>query len=197
MHKADLWGDVPKFLAHADIAPKSKEKLQLLLRMKEKELLIELTVNVDVGEVLVKATYDLEGDGPLALECYEKIVGVRNSIQVRHWSNTTAVAKRIATALQPEQYWMVYASDCVQRGFDYFEEKFFHEFTPIMDAFKSARLFNPGKVTDLKPTASSVDELKAFPFFQDELINDLKLELPSYLAAADGTPREVNSLEWW
>ena len=42
-----------------------------------------------------------------------------------------------------------------------------------------------------------VDALKAFPFFKDELIEVLKLELPSYLAAADGTPREVNSFEWW
>ena len=92
---------------------------------------------------------------------------------------------------------MSYTGNCVQRGFDYFEVKFFQDFTPIMDAFKSAHLFNPGKVTDLKPNAASVDILKALPFFRDELINDLKLELPSYLAAADGTPREVNSLEWW
>ena len=42
----DLWGDVPKFLANPDIAPKSREKLQLLLQTKEKELLIELAVNV-------------------------------------------------------------------------------------------------------------------------------------------------------
>ena len=31
----DLWGDVLKFLANPDIAPKSKEKLQLLLQTKE------------------------------------------------------------------------------------------------------------------------------------------------------------------
>ena len=40
----------------------------------------------------MKATYNLEGDGPLALGCYEKIIVVRNSIQVRHWPNTAAVA---------------------------------------------------------------------------------------------------------
>jgi hypothetical protein len=165
-----------------------------LLQTKEKELLVELAVNVDVGEIFVKATYDLEGDGPLALECYEKIIGVRHSIQVCHWPNTAAVA-RIATPLQTEQYWMSYASKCVQRGFDYFEEKFFQDFTPIMDAFKSARLFNPGKVTDLKPNATSVHTLKAFPFFRDEHIDHLKMELPSYLAAADVTSREVNPLE--
>ena len=124
----DLWGDVPKFLANPDIALKSKEKLQLLLRTKGKELLIELAVSIDAGEGFVKATYDLEGDGPLALECYEKIIGVRNLIQERHWSNTAAVANRIATALQPEQYWMSYAGNCVQRGFDYFEVKFFSWF---------------------------------------------------------------------
>ena len=138
----------------------------------------------------MSTTYDLEGDGPLALECYKEIVGVRNSIQVRHWPNTAAVAKRIATALQPEQYWLSYAGHCVQRAFDYFEGKCFQDFTPIMDAFKSARLFNPGKVTDLKPTAAPVDTLKAFPFFRDELIHDLKLELPYYLAAADSTSRK-------
>jgi len=66
-----------------------------------------------------------------------------------------------------------------------------------MRAFESARLFNPGKVTDSKPTAASVDGLKAFPFFKGDVLNALKLELPSYLAAADGTPREVNALEWW
>jgi len=112
----DLWGDVPKFLSNADIAPKSREKVLHLLQTKGKVLLIELAVNIDVGEVFVKATYNLEGDGPLVLECYERVVGVRNSIQVRHWPNTAAVAKRIATPQQPEQLWMSYAASCVQPG---------------------------------------------------------------------------------
>ena len=91
---------------------------------------------------------------------------------------------------------MSYAVNCVQPGFDYFDTKFFHDFTPTMEAFKNARLFNPGKVTDLRSTAASMDALKAFAFFKDELIEVLKLELLSYLAAVDGTPREVNPLEW-
>ena len=95
-----------------------------------------------------------------------------------------------AGAVLVEQYWLSYAGHCVQRALDYFEGKCFLDFIPIMDAFKSARLFNPGKVTDSKPTAAPVDTLKAFPFFRDELINDLKLELPYYLAAADGTSRK-------
>ena len=74
------------------------------------------------------------------------------------------------------------------KGFQLLRSEVFSGFYTV-DAFKSARLFNPGKVTDLKPTTASVDTLKVLPFFRDELINDLKLELPSYLAAADGTPR--------
>ena len=81
-----------------------------------------------LGFFFMKATYDLEGDGPLALECYEKIIRARNSIQVHHWPNTAAFANRIATALQSEQYWMSYAGNCVQRGFDYFEVKYFSGF---------------------------------------------------------------------
>ena len=54
----------------------------------------------------MKATYDLEGDGQLALECYAKIIGVRNSIQVRHWPNRAAVANRIAAgAVLDELRW--------------------------------------------------------------------------------------------
>ena len=36
-------------------------------------LKIELAVVVDWGAIFVKATYNLEGDGPLALMCYETI----------------------------------------------------------------------------------------------------------------------------
>ena len=64
---------------------------------------------------------------------------------------------------------------------------------------KSARLFNPGKVADLKFSATTVDSLRSFPFFKDnsQVIENLKKELPKYLASADGTPRNVDPLVWW
>ena len=46
---------------------------------------------------------------------------------------------------------------CNLHGFDYFENKFWIEFLPIVIAFKAARLFNPEKVSDLKPTASTIE----------------------------------------
>ena len=35
--------------------------------------LLNWQVNEDVGEAFVKSTFKLEGDGPLALECYESV----------------------------------------------------------------------------------------------------------------------------
>ena len=51
----------------------------------------------------------------------------------------------------------------------------------MMETFKAAQLFNAGKVTDFKPTAVTVDSLKAFPFFG---IGGNRLK--SELAATDG-----------
>ena len=47
------------------------------------------------------------------------------------------------------------------------------------EAFKAAQLFNPEKVTNFKPTAVTVDQLKAFLFFGIGL-SRLKSELPTY-----------------
>ena len=39
-------------------------------------LKLELAATIDVGEHFVKATYFLEGDGPLVVACYEKLSAV-------------------------------------------------------------------------------------------------------------------------
>ena len=61
-------------------------------------------------------------------------------------------------------------------------------------------MFNPTKVIDLKPDAGAVDSLQAFPFICNDpgqIINNLKSELPAYLAAVDGISSDVKPLEWW
>ena len=42
---------------------------------------------IDVGEPLVKATYYLEGDAPLALNCFEMMTSVLPSIQTECYTN--------------------------------------------------------------------------------------------------------------
>ena len=81
--------------------------------------MIELAVTIDTGEPFVKACYTLEGDGPLALSCYEVLSTVRASIQVKHWANTCALARKFAAERQLpalKQQLMTYALTYVQTG---------------------------------------------------------------------------------
>ena len=82
---------------YVHVAPKSREKLLNLVLTKSDKLKIELAVSIDVGEPFIKANYSPEGDGPPALKWYDVINGVKATIQVCHWPNTAAVAKKIAT----------------------------------------------------------------------------------------------------
>ena len=63
-------------------------------------------------------------------------------------------------------------------------------------AFKAARFFSPCKITHLKPSASEVDALLAFPFLSstNDLVG-LKGELATYLANAEGVDPSVDCLD--
>ena len=65
------------------------EKLLSVLRNpQEKKLLqVELAVTVDAGMPFVKATYNLEGDGTLALTCYDTISTLNISARQAHYPN--------------------------------------------------------------------------------------------------------------
>ena len=192
------WGDVPDFLTHMDVAPRSHEKLQLLCQNDEMNLMVELAVTIDAGEPFVKVCYTLEGDGPLALSCYEVLSTVKAAIQVKHWANIRAIAQKFAAERQLpalEQQLMAYALTCVQPGFTYFENRFGGELLPCV-SFQATSLFHPVMITDLYPHASTVEDLKAFHFLQGA-IPDLQRELPQYLAAAEGVSAEVEVLKWW
>ena len=114
---------MPFLSNNRDVAPKSREKLLQLVDMQSDKLQIELAVNYDVGEPFVKVTYTLEGEGPLALKCYEVLGGFKAAVQVRHWPNTAAVAKKSASQQHSEQSWMQDAFNCVKPGLDYFTAK--------------------------------------------------------------------------
>ncbi len=133
-----------------------------MLSTQSNKLQIELAVNYDVGEAFVKGSYTLEGDGPLALKCYEVISDVKAAVRLCHWPNTTAVAKKVANQQHSEQIWMKYASNCVKPRFDYFTAKFDEDLLPLVNAIKSARLFDPTKVCDMKPNTAAVDTLRSW-----------------------------------
>ena len=50
----------------------------------------------------------------------------------------------------------------------------------------------------MHPDASSIDSLKAFPFLNsDTIIDNLKSELPTYLAHAVDVSSDTDTLVWW
>ena len=120
------FGDIEPFLtSHEDLAPVTRQKLlQILCDVTSvAKLKIELAVIVDVGEPLIKATYALEGDGPLAFQCYEIITAVQISSATTQYPNVNAIALANATC-DPvsKQQWMEYALDCVKPGLTYFTQ---------------------------------------------------------------------------
>ena len=51
-------------------------------------------------------------------------------------------------------------------------------------------------MSELYPCSADINQLKAFPLLNDRL-EDLKVELPSYLAKADGVSPEIDKFERW
>ena len=201
----NLFGDVQPFLEeNSDIGPANRSKMLDILQDSQKKahLMVEMAVVVDSGREFVRATYNLEGDGPLVLKCYEQLEVVTQSIRVKHFPNTDAVINRLFSGRPAHviQQWRVYAESCVQPGFDYFNNRFSGVLSSTVAAFKAARLFLPQKVRGLKPDASAVDSLRYFPFLDSEtLLESMKLELPTYLAAATDvdSDSDFDVLLWW
>ena len=156
-----------------------------------------MAITIGAMEPFVKATYTLEGDGPLALVAYEQVSRLSACISAGHYPNVQAVAKKLAGGNSSrEQQLVSYAKACVEPVYSYFRSKFNNDLKVTLDAFKAARLFSPSKMYELRPTASDIDCLKSFPFL-DAMIPGLKSELPNYLAAAGNVSAQVDSLTWW
>ncbi len=137
------FGDVELFLRNnADISPTTRSKLLEILSDPQKSSLlkIELAVVSDLGEHFVKATYTLEGDGPLVFDCFEAIINLR---AVMHYPNTHAVIRHLQQPPVIEQQWQAYALQCVEPGIQYFHTKFGNDSEKPLAVFKAARLFSP------------------------------------------------------
>ena len=196
-----FFGDVAPFLqANPEMSPATNQKLLEILQNPTTKafLQVELAAVVDAGEAFVKATYNLEGDGPLVLTCFEVLSTLTAGIQVGHYPNVQAIAQALSGGSPAVfQQWVDYAKACVRPGLQYFLDKFSQDLRGSVAAFKAARLFLPQKVIELKPDAAAVDSLQAFPFFKESVLADLKSELPSYLAKAADIDSGFDPLEWW
>ena len=194
------FGDVEPFLRkNEDVGPSTRQKLLSFFDDSQKTglLKLELAAVIDYGEAFVKATYNLEGDGPLAFTCYEEIQAVDASIHVANSSNVQAVAKSVTPSLQVQLQLEAYAKACVKPGLDYLKQQEQSSLKAPLAAFKAARLFCPDKINLLRPTAADIDSLLAFPFLDMATLSLLKEELPTYLATAEGVACDTDRLLWW
>ena len=189
------FGDVELFLTrYCDVAPTTNVKLQGFFQdqLKKVHLHLELASIIDWGENFVKATYILEGDGPLCLKCYEMIDMIHAAIASAHCPNVEAVAKKltIETRLRESQM-LQYA---IQPGLNYFKSQMEG---PLKDTLSAARLFSPQKAHTMQPRATDLDSLHSFPFFSDDHIERMKDELHVYLYKCADTDDAFCPLEWW
>ena len=91
----------------------------------------------------VRATYNLEGDGPLSIMVYECVHSLYAHIGVRDFPNVNAVARQFAGGnAAHEQQLTTYAARCVDPAFEYFSAKFDNDLQTAMQAFKVARFFS-------------------------------------------------------
>ncbi len=117
-----------------------------------------------------------------------------SSISTQYYPNADAVARKLSSNIPAHQQQLInFAKACVEPAYKYFNDKFGNDLAITVSAFQ---VFDPVKISELKPSSSDIDNLKVFPFLSTcaQLVG-LKMELLTYMAKADGASSEVN--KWW
>ena len=199
-----FFGDVELFLReNDDIGPALLPKLLAIFNdpSTKSKLQIEMAATVDWGEPFVKACYVLEGDGPLVLSCYEVVDRVRQSVVTENIPNVRALSEKLTRKPRSHPHheqWVDYARSCVVSGIDYFNWQLSNSLKVPLEIFKACRLFSPQQVGTMRPTAISLDQsLSTVPFITQAEIEDLKKELPDYLARVADLSEGFDPVEWW
>ena len=101
--------------------------------------MFELAVVIDIGEHFLKATYSLEGDGPLVFSCFEILSTVNAAATSPHLPNSESLVQQLSAGNPtPPPQWMQYAQNCIEHGLRYFNQKFTEELSGSVKAFKAA-----------------------------------------------------------
>ena len=198
----ELFGDIENFLkAPEEFSGNTRAKLLEYFATPQKRhgLKVELAAVIDVGKPFVQATYKLEGDGPVAIECYEIISSLSVSVRMENYPNVQAIVKSIANGkTDVQQRWMRYAKACIKPALDYYKEHLDADLMSIpMKAFKAARLFSPHILQRTKPECTALTSLLAFPFITESTLAALKEEFPRYAAIAEDISNECTVLDFW
>lgn len=150
-------------------------------------------------EEFVKSTYTLEGDGTLILIAYEKLQMLQAFIRVRNFPTLTGVVQQLFPLnVAEQQRWYNYGfRECLMPAFEYYTNTSANDATVSrsIQVFQAAHLFSPKFVKVSEPDAETVDQIRAVPFLSNnEVIQSLKDELPTYIVKASQIPDEFDTL---
>ena len=153
--------------------------------------MVELAVTVDAGMRFVQATYNLEGDGPLELTCYETISVLNAAARQAYYPNFRAVTTEISSGNS------IIEIDLVQHAKStYYFQQLSASMKEPLAPFKAAQLFYPCKLNEINSRAALIDLLVIFQFLIPS-ITALKGEFPLYLAAAEDIYSSYDPLLFW
>ena len=196
----DLFRDVQPFLEeNTSVSPATREKLLSMLHNPQERayLMVELAVTVDAALPFVKATYVLEGDGPLALSCYETISSLNAAARQGNYANLAAVAANLSSGdTNMKKHLIDHGKSCVQPGISYYFQQLSTNMKGPLEAFKAARLFSPSKLSEMNLSVNAIDSLCSFPFLTP-FIPALKEEFPQYIALAEDIDPSYDPLLFW
>ena len=116
----NTFGDVPLFLSYCDLPTATTNKLLRILEDQPtcRKLKLEVAVTVDAMKPFVKATYLLEGDGPLALVAYQHLRLLYAHIETEHYPNVSAVTRQLSRGNPShEQQAIAYAKACCNTAY--------------------------------------------------------------------------------
>ena len=98
----DIFGDVKPFLelnTYVSLATRGKLLTMLNDQQQKPYLMVELAVTIDAGMPFVKATYNLEGDGPLPLSFYETSSALNVAARQASYPNFQPVAIQMSEGM--------------------------------------------------------------------------------------------------
>ena len=142
-----LWRCSSFLEENSDLVPATRQKLLTILQDTQKglNLQLELAPVIDAGEPFVKATYKLEGDGPLVFKYIDVLATLAAGIRTAYFPTLTAVSARLSAgnSTLTQQLLVQYGRTCMQPGLQYFLTQFTKDLIDSVAAFKVARLCVP------------------------------------------------------
>lgn len=142
----------------------------------------------------------------MILLAYEKLQMLQAFIRVHNFSTLTgAVQQLFPLNVAEQQRWYNYGfRECLMPAFEYYTSTSANDasVSRSIQVFQAAQLFSLKFVKVSEPDAATVDQIRAVPFLSNnEVIQSLKDELPTYIVRASQIPDEFDTLSdswpWW